>query len=111
MFNNARHRFCSEIYTVEKSIEVVVTLRDGDTQIGIDALKNERTGKYSTTAYLKEHVTLQPTFPKTGGSYDRQPEDFEIWVDYDLPWTNRDSADAALEQALGFLEERCSEYK
>ncbi|MEE9250824.1 MAG: hypothetical protein V3U93_06825 [Alphaproteobacteria bacterium] len=111
MFNNARHGFCSEFYTVEKSIEVVVKLRDGDTRIKIDALKDERAGKFSTKEYREELVTLQPTCPQTGGSYDRQPEDFRIWVDYDLPWTNRDTADAALEQALGFLKERCSKSK
>ena len=108
MFDNERHGFCSEFYTIEKSIEVVVEIQGESAQIKVDALKNGRTGKYSTASYIKEHVTLQPTYPQTGGAYERQPENFRVWVSYDLPWTHRDTADAALEQALGFLKERCS---
>lgn len=107
MFDTERHGFCSEFYTIEKSIEVVVNIQGQDTQIKIDALKDGRSGKFSTKAYIEEHVTLQPTYPQTRGSYDREAEDFRVWVSYNLPWTDRDTADAALDQALGFLRERC----
>jgi hypothetical protein len=102
------HDFCSEFYTVAMSIEVVVMFKDEPVTIKIDAVKNERTGIYSTNAYQKVSVTLQPTYPKSGDSFDRQPEDFCIWVIFDLPWTNRNSAEEALNQALGFLKERSS---
>lgn len=109
MFNSAQHGFCSEFYTVEESIEVVVQIQNDTFRIKIEALKDERTGNYSTKAYQEEHVTLQPTYPQSGGgSYSRQPEDFRIWVDYDLPWVDTKSADAALKRALLFLKENCS---
>ena len=108
MYNSTTQSFCSEFYIVEKSIEVVVTIQQQDERIRIDALLDTKTGDYSTASYIETDVTLQPTYPQTHGSFDRNPEDFRIWVRYELPWTNRDSADAALNQALGFLEERCS---
>ena len=108
MCDKKTHTFCSEFYTVEKSIEVVVTIQGQGTRIRIDSLRDGETGNYSTRAYIAMHLTLQPTYPQTSGSFDSNPRDFRIWVDYDLPWTHRDSADAALGQALGFLGERCS---
>lgn len=100
MFDDERHAFCAEFYTVEKSIEVVVLIRDEAKTVQIDALRDERAGTYSTRSSVLEHVTLQFS--------DREPESRRVWVSYDLPWTNRDSADAALGQALMFLRERCS---
>lgn len=109
MYDKQRHGFCSEFYTVEKTIEVVVTIGGESETIRIDALKEGGTGEYSTKAYREEHLTVQPTYPQSGGSFDRAARDYRVWVDYDLPWTNRDSSAAALNQALGFLKERCSE--
>lgn len=109
MYNQQNHGFCSEFYTVEKTVEVVVTIGSGSERIRIDALKDGTTGKFSTKAYREEHLTVHPTYPQTVGSFDHAPQDYRIWVDYDLPWTDRDSADAALNQAFVFLKERCSE--
>ena len=108
MYNRKWHDFCSEFYTVEKSIEVVVTTGGQSERIRIDALRNEMTGTCCTKAYIEEHVSLQPTYPQTSGKFDRSPRSLRVWVDYELPWTNWDSADEALGQALSFLRERCS---
>ncbi len=103
MFDPKQHNFCSEFYVVEKSIEVVVEIGGETKRVRIDALKNVRNCHYSTSAYVEENITVQPTYPK-----NRSPKDMSVWGTYDLPWTNQDSADAALQQALGFLSERCS---
>ena len=108
MYNREIHGFCSEFYTVEESIEVVVTTRGQSERIRIDALRDERTGTYCTKAYIGEHVSLPPTYPQTNGTFDRSRTSFRVWVDYELPWTDRESADQALGQALSFLRERCS---
>lgn len=100
--------FCNESYVVEKTIEVVVEIAGSSETIRIEALKDLRDGHYSTHAYKKENVTLQPTYPQTGNSFDRTPLDMSIWISYDLPWTHTDSADAAIVRAVGFLSERCS---
>jgi len=96
----------NEAYEVEKTIEVVAELYEGPTTVRIDALRSLINGRYSTRAYVEEHVTLQPTYPQTEGRHDRAPEEFRVWVSYSLPWTDRGDADQALTQALGFLSER-----
>lgn len=108
MYDKQRHGFCSEFYTIEKTIEVVVTIGGKSETIKIDALSQGTTGKYITRAYREEHITVQPTYPQSGGSFDRALQDYRVWVYYDLPRTDCDSADSALNQALVFLEQRCS---
>ena len=92
--------FASEFYVVEKTIEVVVSINGEPERIRIDALKAG--DSYSTTTYIEESVVVQPA---SGGSHKVVRQ----WVDYDLPWTVRESADAALVQALAFLQEVCDE--
>lgn len=108
MYNPNTHKFCSEFYTIEKSIEVVVTIKGEDERIRIDALRDETTGKFCTISYIQEHFTLQQTYPQDNGVSCRSPEDYRVWVSYDLPWTDGDTADKVLNRALSFLEERCS---
>jgi len=103
MFDPKQHDFCSEFYTVEKSIEVVVRIGGEQRRIRIDALRNARDGRVSTKAYIEEDVTVQPSYPQTGDTFGRKPEHIRAWISYDLAWTNRDSAEGALQQALGFL--------
>ena len=57
MYDTNTHSFCSEFYTIEKSIEVVVTIQGQNKQIRIDALRNEKnrrllySGVYRNTPY------------------------------------------------------------
>lgn len=102
---------CSEAYIVEKTVEVVAQIGEENETIRIEALRDLRDGHYSARAYRREHVTVQPTYPQTGAKYDRSPEVFQVWVDYDLPWVHREDADGALSQALGFLSQRCKKLK
>jgi hypothetical protein len=101
MIDAANYGFCQQFYTVEKSVEVIVSLGGEQRCVRIEALRG-RDGSYSTKAYIKEELIVQPAFPQT--SEKLQPS---VWIGYSLPWTNRDSADGALHQALKFLEERC----
>ena len=103
MLDPRHHDFCSEFYTVETSIEVVVAIRGEERRIRIDVLRNARDGRFNTKAYIEEDVTVQPTYPQTGDSFGRKPEHIRVWISYDLAWTNRDSVEGALQQALGFL--------
>ena len=106
MINNID--FCNEFYVIEKTVEVVVEISGESQSIRIEALQSFPHLKYSTRAYIQKHVTVQPTYPKTGSNFELKPKDVCIWADYDLPWTDRESADQAINQALGFLKERCS---
>lgn len=76
-------------------------------RVRIEALRDLRDNKYSTTAYIQEGITVQPTYPQSNGKYDRNPNYMEVWSHYDLPWTDGNSADAVLTEALAFLRERC----
>ena len=111
MINSSNIDFCKEFYVVEKVVEVVVQISGEPQTIRIEAIRSLPQGKYSTRAHIQENVTVQPTYPQTGSKFDHKLKDVCIWVNYDLPWTNRDGADGAdgaLNQALGFLKERCS---
>ena len=108
MVDPGHHAFCSAFYTVEKSIEVVVPIGGEERRIRIDALRNAPDGRFSTKAYIEEDITVQPSYPQTGDSFGRKPEHIRVWISYDLPWTNQDSAEGALQQALGGLRPNSS---
>ncbi|MFT8246765.1 hypothetical protein [Roseomonas sp. BN140053] len=108
MLDPSAYDFCSEFYTVEKVIEVVVNIGGQARQIRIEALHGpSSTARYSTRAYIKEYLTVQPTYPQNSEGFVKKPESVSMWIAYDLPWTARSSADEALAQALGFLGECC----
>lgn len=109
MFDTTIHNFCSEFYTIENSIVVVVRFRDGSHHIRLDALKDERSEKYSIRSYKEESVTVQPTYPQSSGKYNQSPQNYRVWVGYELPWVDADSADNALRLALVFLRGRVVE--
>ena len=71
--------------------------------VRIDALEDlHNPGQFSTKAYIEEDLRLQPEFPAPGLT---GPQHHRVWVALDHAWTNRQSADAALEQALSFLND------
>jgi hypothetical protein len=95
----------NEAYHVEKTLEVVVTISGQAERIRIDALADLLGGPYSTKSYIEEDLTLHLNYPKPGAS---NKQSRRVWIDYDLPWTSRPTADQALEQALSFLSDRIS---
>ncbi|MEO5690102.1 MAG: hypothetical protein ABIR54_22305 [Burkholderiaceae bacterium] len=104
MINPSSYSACSEFYEVAKSVEFVRPYGGEDRRFRIDALLNLADGSFSTSAYLEESVTLQPSFPQSNGAFDRKPEAFRVWVAFsNIGWTNRTSADDAINQALGML--------
>jgi hypothetical protein len=108
MLNPQSYAFCREFYIVEKTIEVVVSIGGELNRIRIDALHGPgATIAYSTKAYIEEDITVQPTWPQSNGQFAQPPKSVSVWIDYDLPWTDRSSADDAIAQALGFLRQRC----
>lgn len=103
--------FVSEYYTVEKTIDLVVNLGPNSeaTSVRIEALRNGRTGQYTTHVFHEEHLTAQPTYPQQGDQHTQKPRDFRIWVKFDdFPWTQGRSAEDVTRRALSFLEEKCS---
>lgn len=104
MINPSSYSSCSEFYEVALSVEFVKPYGGEDRMFKIEALFNRTNGSYSTSAYIKEHVTLQPSYPVVNGSFTSKPTDYTIWVAFhNIGWTDRESAEAAIEQAIGFL--------
>ena len=89
----------SEAYEVVKTAIVVMDERT----YRIEVLKSywNPNDPFNTRAWVDEDLTVQPTYPEGA-----KRQEMTVWVDYDLPWTSRKDADAALAQALGFLAER-----
>jgi len=93
MFNQNVHDFCSEFYLIEKVIEIVVSIQ-GTKRIRIEALKNGNSHKYSVQSYVQDYIRVNG-------------EDVLTWVNFELPYVIRDTADQAINQALDFLSEKC----
>ena len=104
MINPKSYSNCSEFYEVVKSVEFVKNIGGEDRYLRIDALFHPQAGTCSTAAYIRESVTLQPTYPQSQGQFDRKAENMEIWAVYsNIGWTSRATPEEAIEQALGFL--------
>ena len=99
----------SEIYQVQKVVEVEVLLSNGTckrtpARIRIEALRDMRNGQFNTRAYIERTVVmqLQPT-PMPG----EQNSELWMWVTHKIPWIQGVTADEALQQALRFISEEC----
>jgi hypothetical protein len=105
MFDRQLHEHVSEYYEVVKVVELVAEVDGVEKTIRIEAQmhENERGVRYRTRGWFEESFTIQPTYPQTGGEFDRTPESVSVWVDARLPWTDCDSADEAISQVIGFL--------
>ena len=95
----------NEVYEVVKTAELVGYDRN---MYRIEVLKcfSNPNVPYLIRSLIWRHITVQPTYPKTSGKFDRQPEDMGVWVDVELPWVVAQTADGALAQALSFLAGR-----
>lgn len=102
MFDEKQHPFCSEFYLVEQAIEVVVPSGGQTHRFRIEALRDIRTSRYSTTCYIEEAINVQLTYPRPG---EPTPTELRVWASYPLPWTNGETAQQVLNRALGFLQE------
>ncbi len=104
MINPGSYSSFNEFYEVVKTVEFVTSHGGEDRRFRINALYDPRSKSYSTSAYIREEVTLQPSFPYVNGAYQSNPQNFAIWVAFtNIGWTNRNTADEAIEQAMGFL--------
>jgi hypothetical protein len=98
--------FCREFYVVEKSIEVVVTMKGDSRCVRINALHDLKQDHYCARVYIEESVFLEPEYPANDESGRREPA--SVWTAWtDFPWTHGNSAEQALRSALSFLRERC----
>lgn len=105
MLDPSLYKDVSEFYVVEKSIEVVAEVHGASETIRIDALHriDGDQSRYLTRALIELPVILQPVYGSDGTQDSAQPREVRAWVEYHIPWTDGDSADAVLGQALSFL--------
>jgi hypothetical protein len=106
LINTNSYSSCSEFYEIAKSVQFVRPYGGTDRTFKIEALFSPKDGTYSTAAYIQEHVTLQPSYPSVGNTLTGTPASYGIWTVFsNLGWTSRATAEAAIEQALGFLSQ------
>ena len=56
------------------------------------------------SSHKAETIALQPSYPEVDGKFVNPPARYSVWVVFDnVGWTDRESAEAAIEQAIGFL--------
>lgn len=104
MINPSSYNTFNEFYEVAKTVQFVKSYGGEDRTFKIEALFDPKSGSYSTSAYIQEYVTLQPSYPVVNGIYTSKPTDYSVWVKFgNIGWTDRESAESAIEQALGFL--------
>jgi hypothetical protein len=95
--------YATEFYTIERTVELVANERT----YRIEVLEQNKGAKrFVTRIYQQEDIVAQPAYPMSSNQYDRKPQIYSIWESIDVGWTDRDTADGALQQALGFLGER-----
>ena len=89
--------FCSEFYTLEKTVEVVVKFK-GKPESDFVRIQvwNIPEGIGTTVAGYKATSQIRRTMGN-GSTY----------IEYSLPWVHASSVDSALSEALSFLGERC----
>ncbi|OKO88047.1 hypothetical protein AC629_10875 [Bradyrhizobium sp. NAS80.1] len=94
--------FATEFFTIERTVEVVVNLK----VFRIEVMQSSGGDKpFSTRTYEREDIVAQPAYASVGNP-ERKPETYAAWKSLDLGWTARETAEGALDQALGFLGER-----
>ncbi|MCY1368806.1 hypothetical protein D9M69_558070 [compost metagenome] len=104
MINPVTYQNCSEFYEIVKTVEFVMRHGGEDMQFRIEALHDVQAKRYSTRVSYHQYFRLQPSYPIVGGSFANNPEDISLWVPFpNAAWTDRDTAEGAIEQALGFL--------
>jgi len=98
-----RYKNLTEIYEVVKTVEVV---RDGKTRYRLEVIKEYRGNTsvlYDVLCWRHEHFHIQPSYPRSGGKFEKEPEDARILVPGHMPALNNPTAEGALRQALNFL--------
>ncbi len=94
----------SEAYEVVRTVDVWVNLQHFRIEV-LRCFSNPNT-PYVVQYYKEETVEIQHTYPQTLGKFDRDVESVRIWKDIDVANVRMPDAEAALNQAIGFLSER-----
>jgi hypothetical protein len=101
MLNPSNVDFCSDYQVFEKAIEVTSKIGGVDRRFRIEALHApESVIPYTTRCYIRVDLHAAGELGKK--------ETISVWAQYDLPKTGSESADTAIEHALGYLRERSS---
>lgn len=103
MINPKNYSSCKEFLEREMSVELVHFFKGQERRFRIDALYDHRTCMYTTSAYIQEDFRLEASNHNGGGSVTSSSI-FTIWVKFnENGWTNRETSEAAIDQALEFL--------
>ena len=99
----------TEVYDIVSVVEVVLR---GSKNVRIEIHKDYSNPNtpYKARYYGREAVNLQPSYPSSEGGgqprrFEKPTEDIDVWKPADYPWVVADTAENALTQALGWIQE------
>jgi hypothetical protein len=97
-----------EFYVVGRVVEVMAPLRGfhGTSLLRLEVLRAAQESGYEVAVYRQATVPALPPI-QTAAEAPLPPQEVRVWVVYDLIASDRPTPEAALEQALGFLQMRC----
>lgn len=93
----------NEVYEIVKTVVIV----GKDRKIYKIEIRRDYSGSeiyYDARYFIQESYTVQPTHPKTGGTFDRIPYNARVWsILTNMPHVNHELPEVALSLAMGFL--------
>lgn len=93
-----------EFCEIIKSVEFVIESNGNSREFRIDVKQKLTSKKFSTSVYVRDSFTIQPTFNQVGGSFSPECQINNIWVaDTSAAWVECDTLDQAINQTLSFL--------
>lgn len=97
---------------VDEIVSVVEVVLRGSTNVRLEVHKDYSNSNTPFKVHYLERVTvnLQPSYPSSEGggqprTFEQRTEDIDVWKRADYPWVAAQSAEDALNQALGWIQE------
>ena len=98
---------------VDEIVSVVEVVLYGSTRVRLEIHKDYSNSNTPFTVhyFVRETVNLQPSYPSSEGGgqprvFDKPTEDIAVWKPGDYPWVAEQTAENALNRALGWIQER-----
>ena len=97
---------------VDEIVSVVEVVLRGSRRVRIEVHKDYSNSNtpYTVHYFESDSMNLQPSYPSSEGGgqpriFERRTEDIGVWKPADYPWVAEQTAENALNRALGWIQE------
>ena len=98
---------------VDEIVSVVEVVLRGSRRLRLEVHKDYSNSNtpYTVHYFESESMNVQPSYPSSEGggqprSFKKPTEDISVWKSVDYPWVAEQTAENALNRALGWIQER-----